>query len=190
MSEWTVQLEFAEGTSSKFWRARVEGKTLYVNYGKIGSNGQTQVKDFADAAAARGEYEKLVREKRKKGYQDAGSAKPDDEDADVQTDDDVDDDADDDTGDEAPPAKKPAARPAAQSAARPAAQSAAKSASAAAPGHRMVLDAGGRKIEAILYLDGNTMRMDSRETYASAEAAKKAFDRMKKLLGGEGYRDA
>ena len=53
MSDWTVHLEFEEGTSSKFWRARVEGKTLYVNYGKIGSNGQTQVKDFGDPAAAR-----------------------------------------------------------------------------------------------------------------------------------------
>jgi predicted DNA-binding WGR domain protein len=38
MADWTVHLEFEEGTSSKFWRARVEGKTLYVNYGKIGSN--------------------------------------------------------------------------------------------------------------------------------------------------------
>src|SRR5215467_13586621 len=73
MSDWTVHLEFEEGTSSKFWRARVEGKTLYVNYGKIGSNGQTQVKDLADPAAARKEYDKLVAEKRKKGYVDAGA---------------------------------------------------------------------------------------------------------------------
>ena len=52
MSDWTVQLEFEEGTSSKFWRARVEGKTLYVNYGKIGTTGQTQVKDMGDHASA------------------------------------------------------------------------------------------------------------------------------------------
>src|SRR5512143_675617 len=73
MSNWTVHLEFAEGTSSKFWRARVEGGTLYVNYGKIGSAGQTQVKDFGTADAANREYDKLVREKRKKGYVDAGT---------------------------------------------------------------------------------------------------------------------
>ena len=65
MSDWTVHLEFEEGNSSKFWRARVEGKTLYVNYGKIGSNGQTQVKDLADPAAAKKEYDKLVAEKRR-----------------------------------------------------------------------------------------------------------------------------
>src|SRR4051812_360373 len=72
MSDWTVHLEFEEGTSSKFWRARVEGKTLYVNYGKIGSGGQTQVKDFGSPDLAMKEYDKLVREKRKKGYADAG----------------------------------------------------------------------------------------------------------------------
>jgi predicted DNA-binding WGR domain protein len=72
MSDWTVHLEFEEGTSSKFWRARVEGKTLYVNYGKIGSNGQTQVKQLGDPDAAQTEFDKLVREKRKKGYVDAG----------------------------------------------------------------------------------------------------------------------
>lgn len=188
MSEWTIQLEFEEGTSSKFWRARVEGKTLYVNYGKIGSSGQTQVKDLADAAAARNEYDKLVREKRKKGYQDAGSARPGaaaEESAAEDTD-------DEDTDDEAPPARKPAAKPvapAARPAARPAAKPAASATTAGAPGHRLVLDAGGRKIEAILYLDGNTMRMDSRETYASADAAKKAFDRLKHLLVSEGYRE-
>ena len=54
------------------WRALVEGKTLYVNYGKIGSAGQTQVKDFGNGDAAQKEYDKLVREKRKKGYVDQG----------------------------------------------------------------------------------------------------------------------
>jgi predicted DNA-binding WGR domain protein len=181
MSDWTVQLEFEEGTSSKFWRARAEGKTLYVNYGKIGSNGQTQVKDFGDAASAKAEYEKLVREKRKKGYHDAGQGGGNGGD-----DDDDDNDSDDEGGDdepEPPPAKKPAAKPAPA-----AAGSTAKPAASSAPGHRLVLDAGSRKVETTLYLDGNTMRMDSRETYASPEAASKAFERLKKLLGGEGYK--
>jgi hypothetical protein len=50
-----------------------------------------------------------------------------------------------------------------------------------------VLDAAGRMVETTLYLDGNTLRMDSQETYASPEAASKAFERLKKLLAGEGY---
>jgi predicted DNA-binding WGR domain protein len=192
MSDWTVHLEFEEGNSSKFWRARVEGKTLYVNYGKIGTNGQTQVKDLADPAAAKKEYDKLVAEKRKKGYVDAGSgggSSADDEDADT---DDA-DDADDADDDEERPARKPASKraPAPAPATKPAAQPAPKVAPAAAPrsapGHRLVLDAGGRQVETTLYLEGNTLRMDSQETYASSEAASKAFERLKKLLAGEGY---
>jgi predicted DNA-binding WGR domain protein len=190
MSDWTVHLEFAEGTSSKFWRARVEGKTLYVNYGKIGSNGQTQVKDFGDAAGAKAEYDKLVREKRKKGYEDAGAGAGEgdaDEDEDEDEDDDADEAGDDDGDDDekpAPPAKKPAAKPAAA----PAKPAAAAPAAPTTPGHRLVLDAGGRKVDTTLYLDGNTLRMDSRETYASGDAASKAFERLKRVLGGEGYK--
>ncbi len=175
MSDWTVHLEFEEGNSSKFWRARVEGKTLYVNYGKIGSNGQTQVKDFANGDAAQTEYDKLVREKRKKGYQDAGGGggggeSDDDED---QTDD---ENGDDEGDDEDAPAPKPAAKPAV-AAPRP------------SGGTRLILDAGNRKVETYLYLDGNKVRMDSTETYSSPDAAKKAHERLKKMLGGEGYKE-
>ena len=196
MSDWTVHLEFAEGSSSKFWRARVDGKTLYVNYGKIGSNGQTQVKDLADPAAAKKEYDKLVAEKRKKGYEDAGAqggGGGDDEDRDDDADDEAaaaEDEGDEDDDEPAPRAAKKPAKPAAAPAAKPAPAAPAASASSApgVPGHRLVLDAGGRKVETALYLDGNTVRMDSRETYASADAASKAFERLKRVLGGEGYK--
>jgi predicted DNA-binding WGR domain protein len=187
MTDWTVHLEFAEGASSKFWRARVEGKTLYVNYGKIGSNGQTQVKDLADPAAAKKEYDKLVAEKRKKGYVDAGAgagrspADGDESGSGPGDADHADDEDDDDDADERP-ARKPAGKRA------PAAQPAAAAAPRGTPGHRLVLDAGGRQVEATLYLDGNTVRMDSHETYASPEAASRAFERLHKLLAGEGYK--
>jgi predicted DNA-binding WGR domain protein len=194
MSDWTVHLEFEEGNSSKFWRARVEGKTLYVNYGKIGTNGQTQVKDLADPAAAKKEYDKLVAEKRKKGYVDAGGggSSADEEDTDTDDADDADDgDDDDDDDDDERPARKPASKraPTPAAAVKPAAAAPAAKAAAprSAPGHRLVLDAGGRQVETTLYLEGNTLRMDSHETYASPEAASKAFERLKKLLAGEGY---
>jgi predicted DNA-binding WGR domain protein len=177
MSDWTVHLEFEEGTSSKFWRARVEGKTLYVNYGKIGSAGQTQVKDFGDGSGAQKEYDKLVREKRKKGYVESGGGGGGGDE-----DEEIDDDGDEgDDEDEAPPAKKPA----------PARTSAPAPAAAARPtgGLRLVLEAGSRKVETHLYLDGKTVRMDSLESYASPEAAKKAYERLRKVLGGEGYKE-
>ena len=190
MSDWTVHLEFEEGNSSKFWRARVEGKTLYVNYGKIGSNGQTQVKDFPTTAAATNEYEKLVREKRKKGYADAGGGGgggDEDEDEDKDDDDEggedeEDEDGDDEDSDDDEPAPKKVAKPVAKPA--PVA------ASAKPAGQRMVLESGNRKVEAYLSLDGKTLRMDSIETYATPEAAKKAHERLKKMLSGEGYKDS
>ena len=171
MSEWTVHLEFEEGTSSKFWRARVEGKTLYVNYGKIGSAGQTQVKQLGDPDSAQTEYDKLVREKRKKGYVEAGGGGGGEEGDEAE-------DGDDGDGDDAEeaPARKPAPKAAAP---------------VAAPvrtgGTRLVLEAGNRKVETTLYLDGKTVRMEAVETYASPEAAKKAHERLKKTLAGEGY---
>ena len=163
-NDWTAHLEFEEGNSSKFWRARVEGKSLYVNYGKIGSAGQTQVKEFGTPDLATKEYDKLVREKLKKGYQEPGGGGSSSNDADGD-----DDDGDEDGDDQAPP-RKPAA------AAKPA-------------GQRMVLEAGNRKVEVYLSVDGKTVRMDSVETYATPEAAKKAHERLKKTLAGEGYRD-
>lgn len=193
MSDWMVHLEFEEGTSSKFWRARVEGKTLYVNYGKIGANGQTQVKDFADNAGAMKEYNKLVAEKRKKGYVDTGAGggdADDDEDVDEDADGDegADEDADGDGDEDEPP--QPPKKKAQTSAPAPVARSAAPAAPAkpAVPGHAMVLEAGSRRVEATLYLDGKTVRMESVESYATPEAAKKAYERLKKTLAGEGYK--
>jgi len=180
MSDWTVHLEFEEGNSSKFWRARVEGKTLYVNYGKIGSNGQTQVKDFGNDAAATNEYDKLVREKRKKGYIDAGGGGGggggDDE-----------EERDDDEGDDEEEAPRPAPKPVA-AAPRPVAP-AVRPAGQRPAGQLMTLESGNRKVETYLSLDGKTVRMESIETYASPEAAKKAHERLKKMLAGEGYKD-
>jgi predicted DNA-binding WGR domain protein len=171
MSEWTVHLEFEEGTSSKFWRARTEGKSLFVNYGKIGSAGQTQVKQFASPDVAEAEYEKLVREKRRKGYVDAGGGGGGEEEED--------EDADGDDGDEeeAPPPKKVAKPAPAAPPSRP------------AGGTKLTLQLGDRTVETYLYLDGKTARMDANTTYASPDAAKKAHERLKKTLLGEGYKE-
>ncbi|MCW5804857.1 MAG: WGR domain-containing protein [Deltaproteobacteria bacterium] len=191
MSDWTVHLEFEEGTSSKFWRARVEGKTLYVNYGKIGSNGQTQVKDFANSGDANKEYDKLVREKRKKGYVDkGGTEEEEDEDLEEQGDEGEEgEEEEEEEEEEAPPPKKKPAAVAKPAAAKPAAAAPAPAPAAAKrpPGTKLSLQAGPRKVETTLWLEGTTVRMESTEAYANPDAAKKAFERLKKTLGGEGY---
>ena len=65
--------ELVEGSSSKFWEVLVEGSTLSVRFGRIGTNGQTKDKDFDSAEAATKEKNKLVKEKIGKGYALAGA---------------------------------------------------------------------------------------------------------------------
>ena len=62
------RFEFREGTSNKFWEVKVRGAEVTVRYGRIGAQGQTQVKSFADDAAAAKHVEKLIQEKVGKGY--------------------------------------------------------------------------------------------------------------------------
>jgi predicted DNA-binding WGR domain protein len=62
------RFEFVEGSSSKFWQIEQSGTSLTVKFGKLGANGQTQLKSLATDAAALKEQDKLVAEKLKKGY--------------------------------------------------------------------------------------------------------------------------
>ena len=62
-------LELVEGTSSKFWEITVEGTEHTVRYGKIGTDGRTTTKSFASDEEAQAEAEKLIKSKRKKGYE-------------------------------------------------------------------------------------------------------------------------
>ena len=113
--------EFSEGTSNKFWEIKLSGASFTTTYGKIGTAGQTTLKELKSAAEAQKEYDKLIAEKTRKGYVlvGAGDARGAGNDG----------DADDDDADDATRVKPPAA-PAAAKAAAPAA----KAAAAAVPG--------------------------------------------------------
>lgn len=67
--------ELSDGSSNKFWEITLDGKSFKTTFGKIGSSGQTQLKQFGSDAAAKKVYEKLIAEKVKKGYEPAGSGK-------------------------------------------------------------------------------------------------------------------
>jgi len=66
------EFEFSDDKSNKFWTIELDGKSFTVHYGRIGTNGQTQTKEFASPEAAKKEYDKLVAEKVKKGYKEKG----------------------------------------------------------------------------------------------------------------------
>jgi Leucine-rich repeat (LRR) protein/predicted DNA-binding WGR domain protein len=65
--------EFKDEKSSKFWEISIQDASLSVRYGKIGTDGQATEKSFATSAAAQKEYDKLVKEKTKKGYLEIGA---------------------------------------------------------------------------------------------------------------------
>ena len=60
--------ELSDGKSNKFWEIRVSGASLTTRFGRIGTDGQSKTKSFADAAACEAEANKLIRQKTGKGY--------------------------------------------------------------------------------------------------------------------------
>ena len=64
----TRRFELVDGTSSKFWQIAVDGASHTVDFGRIGTKGQSKTKTFASEKAATTDAEKLVKEKLAKGY--------------------------------------------------------------------------------------------------------------------------
>ena len=63
--------EFVGGNSCKFWEVTVTGSDVTVRYGRIGTDGQSKTKSFADETAAVRHAEKLIAAKTGKGYLEA-----------------------------------------------------------------------------------------------------------------------
>ena len=59
-------------SSAKFWEVAVDGIVVTVRFGKIGTSGQTTVKELGTADAAEVEATKLIASKVKKGYVEKG----------------------------------------------------------------------------------------------------------------------
>jgi predicted DNA-binding WGR domain protein len=62
------RFECTEGSSRKFWQVSQRGTDVTVNFGRIGTQGQTQLKQFGTGQRAQQEVQKLVAEKLKRGY--------------------------------------------------------------------------------------------------------------------------
>lgn len=64
----TRYFELIAGKSKKFWEIDVSGKQVTTRYGRVGTDGQTTEKSFADTIAAQEHANKLIAEKTGKGY--------------------------------------------------------------------------------------------------------------------------
>lgn len=61
-------LIYKDGSSNKFWKINVAGKSYTITYGKIGTVGAVKVKSFEAEEACQKDAEKLIKSKMKKGY--------------------------------------------------------------------------------------------------------------------------
>lgn len=62
------RLEYHSDSSAKFWQIDVKGTSHTVQFGRVGSDGQRKSKQFASAAEARSDADKLIKAKLNKGY--------------------------------------------------------------------------------------------------------------------------
>ena len=76
MSNTTRTFDYQDDKSSKFWEITQTDDTVTVRYGKTGTNGQSQDKTIADAAALAKHIAKLVAEKTAKSYVERGCVQP------------------------------------------------------------------------------------------------------------------
>lgn len=67
------RFELVDGKSAKFWEITRSGSNVTVRYGRIGTQGQSNEKTFADDDAADRHAEKLIAEKTKKGYEEVSA---------------------------------------------------------------------------------------------------------------------
>jgi uncharacterized protein (TIGR02996 family) len=68
--------EYSDDKSAKFWSIDLHAGRVEVTFGRIGSKGQTQTKEYADAAQAEAAHDKLIAEKLAKGYVEKPAAPP------------------------------------------------------------------------------------------------------------------
>lgn len=68
-----MRLVYAKGESNKFWDAHVEGTSLVVTFGKIGTKGQTKAFAHDRAEAAEADLAKRSADKRREGYVEEGA---------------------------------------------------------------------------------------------------------------------
>jgi predicted DNA-binding WGR domain protein len=62
------RFEFVRGSSSKFYEVVVRNCAVTTTFGRIGTAGQTQTKQFANQAAAQKHADNVIGQKLAKGY--------------------------------------------------------------------------------------------------------------------------
>jgi predicted DNA-binding WGR domain protein len=69
----TRRFEFVGGNSAKFWQVTVAGCGVTVRFGRLGTDGQVQTKEFPSDEAASVHAERVIAQKAAKGYQEVSA---------------------------------------------------------------------------------------------------------------------
>ncbi|HNH06933.1 MAG TPA: WGR domain-containing protein [Leptospiraceae bacterium] len=69
------RFEYIDEKSSKFWEIELKGTAYTTYFGKIGGSVRSDINDFGSEVDALKEYEKIVAEKLKKGYEEVSVKK-------------------------------------------------------------------------------------------------------------------
>ncbi len=67
--------QYTSGSHNKFWTVQVRGKFFFATWGRIGTAGQTQPKEFPSPRAAMEHASKMIGEKTSKGYTEVAASK-------------------------------------------------------------------------------------------------------------------
>lgn len=62
------RLEYKDEKTEKFWEGEVIDCSYTIRYGKMGTNGHESTTEFSSEDEAVAKFEKVVKEKLKKGY--------------------------------------------------------------------------------------------------------------------------
>jgi predicted DNA-binding WGR domain protein len=194
--------EFSEGTSNKFWQIDLSGKSFTTTYGKIGTNGQTTVKTFKTEAEAKKEYDKLIAEKVKKGYEPADGADDEDEDEEEEIEEEEEEEEEKPAKKvkaAAKPAAKTASKPAPKAAAKPAAKPAAKASSGMSTPRRFEFSEGSSNKFWTVWVEGTSLmtkygRIGSSgsqtvKDFGTAEKVQKEYDKIVNEKTKKGYEE-
>lgn len=72
------RFEFIQGNQAKFWEVTRRGSSVTVASGKIGGAAKTRTKQLSDYMAAEQEFDRLIRDKLRRGYVEVhGASEPD-----------------------------------------------------------------------------------------------------------------
>lgn len=68
------RFEYIKGNAAKFWEVFRRGELITTTSGKIGTEGQTKNKSYADYMAAEVDFDRLIRDKIKRGFMEVAEA--------------------------------------------------------------------------------------------------------------------